>query len=156
MLRMPSSLEPRNCLLHLWTSLERKWIQPKFSPMATVCFLNPELRHQEGTTSWCSARQNWSTERTFHSPQCAEEMSQKETWSNSRSLPTRFNISWFAMSKLPGPRRSPSRWTNERRNTTSIAHPLRSSKDLGKIGTSHWTNQAEMHRWNSDQTSEKH
>ena len=34
MLRMPSLLESRNCLLHLRTSLERKRIQPKFSPMA--------------------------------------------------------------------------------------------------------------------------
>ena len=30
MLRMPSLLESRNSLLHLWTSLERKRIQPKF------------------------------------------------------------------------------------------------------------------------------
>ena len=29
MLRMLSLLESRNCLLHLWTSLERKGIQPK-------------------------------------------------------------------------------------------------------------------------------
>ena len=96
MLRMPSLFESRNCLLHLWTSLKRKWIQPKFSPMATGCFLNPELRHQEGATSWCSARQNWGTETAFRGPQCAEEMSQKEFWWNSRSLPTRFNILWFA------------------------------------------------------------
>ena len=47
-------------------------------------------------TSRCSARQNWSTEKAFHSPQCAEEMSQKEIRRNSRSLSTRFNISWFA------------------------------------------------------------
>ena len=35
----------------------------------------------------CSARQNWSTERAFHSPQCSKEMSRKEIWRNSRSLP---------------------------------------------------------------------
>ena len=29
---------------------------PSFSPMATGRFLNPELRHQEGATSRCSAR----------------------------------------------------------------------------------------------------
>ena len=63
-----------------------------FSPMATGCFLNPELRHQEGATSWCSARQNCGTERAFHCPQCSEEMNQKETL-NSRSFPTRSNIS---------------------------------------------------------------
>ena len=40
------------------TYLERKRIQPTFSQMATGCFLNPELRHQKGTTSWCSARQS--------------------------------------------------------------------------------------------------
>ena len=96
MLRMPSLLESRNSLSHLWTSLERKWIKPKFSPMATGCFLNPELRHQKGATSWCSARQNWGTEGAFRGPPCAEEMSQKEISRNSRSLPMRFNISWFA------------------------------------------------------------
>ena len=88
MLRMPSLLESRNSLLHLWTSLERKRIQPNFSPMATACLLNPELRHQEGATSWCSARQNWSTERAFRGPQCEEEM--------SNNNPARSNVSWFA------------------------------------------------------------
>ena len=87
MLRMPSELEWRNCLLHLWTSLQRKWSRPTFSTMAAGCFLNRELRYQAGATSWCSARQNWSTERAFHSPQCSKEMSRKEIWRNSRSLP---------------------------------------------------------------------
>ena len=57
MLRKLSLLESRNSLLHLWTSLERKRIQPTCSPMATGCFLNPALRHQKGATSWCSVRQ---------------------------------------------------------------------------------------------------
>ena len=56
MLRMPSLLESRNCLLHLWTSLERKWSQQICSPMEIGRFLNRELRYQEGTTSWCSAK----------------------------------------------------------------------------------------------------
>ena len=43
MLRMPSLLESRNSLLHVWTSLEGKQIQPKFSPLPTGCFLNPAL-----------------------------------------------------------------------------------------------------------------
>ena len=58
-------------------------------------------------------------------------------------------------SKLAGPRRSASRWINWHRKTIPIAHPLRSTRDIRKTGISHWTNQAEMHRWNSDQTSEK-
>ena len=95
MLRM-LFLESRNSLLHLWTSLGWKRIQPKFSPMATGCFLNPALRHQKRETLWCSARQNWGTERAFLGPQRAGEMCQKECWWNSRSLPTRFRKSWFA------------------------------------------------------------
>ena len=95
-LRMPYLLESRNCLLHLRTSLERKWSQPTFSPMAIGRFLNQELRYQEGATSRSSARQNWSTERAIHSPQCSKGMSQKEIWRNSRPLPQRLNISWFA------------------------------------------------------------
>ena len=64
--------------------------------MATGCPLNSALRQQEGVTPWCSARQNWGTKRAPCGPQRAEEMTQKEIWRNSRSLPTRFNISWFA------------------------------------------------------------
>ena len=45
---------------------------------------------------WCSGRQNWGTERAFHSPQCEKEMYQNEFWWNSRSFPARFSISWFA------------------------------------------------------------
>ena len=56
-------------------------------------------------------------------------------------------------SKLAGPRKSASKWTNLYRKITPIAHHLRSSRE-GKNGRSHWTNQAEMHRWNSHQTSE--
>ena len=58
-------------------------------------------------------------------------------------------------SKLAGLRRSASRWTNLHRKTAPVAHPLRSSREKRKTGLSHWTNQAEMHRWNFDQTSEK-
>ena len=45
MLGMPSLLESKNSLLHLWTSLEGKRIQPTSSPMAIGCSLNPEVRH---------------------------------------------------------------------------------------------------------------
>ena len=41
-------------------------------------FLNPELRHQEGASSWLSARQSLGTERAFRGPQRAKEMSPKE------------------------------------------------------------------------------
>ena len=41
------SLETRSDLLHLWTSLEGKQIQPTFEPMAIGCSLNPELRHKK-------------------------------------------------------------------------------------------------------------
>ena len=48
MLRMPSLLESRNCLLHLWTSLWRKWSQSKFSPMATGCSPIPHYVMRKG------------------------------------------------------------------------------------------------------------
>ena len=64
--------------------------------MASGCSLNPELRHQEGATTWCSARQNRSTERAFCGPHRAEEMYQKELLWNSLSFLTISIISWFA------------------------------------------------------------
>ena len=78
MLRMLPLLESRSDLMHLWTSLGRKRIQPQFSPMATGCSLNSALRHQEGKTPRCSVRQNWTTQRAFCGPQRAEEMYPKE------------------------------------------------------------------------------
>ena len=58
-------------------------------------------------------------------------------------------------SKLAGPSRSASRWTSWRRKISPTAHPLRSTRDIRKTVISYWTNQAEMHRRNSDQTSEQ-
>ncbi len=155
MLRMPSLLESRNNPLHLWTSLGWKRIQPNFSPVATGSSLNSGLRHQKGSTSWCSERQDWGTERAFRGPQRAEEMYQKQFWWNSRSFPNEIQNIVIRNSKLAGPRRSASRRINWHRKTTPTAHPLRSMRDIRTTGKSHWTNQAEMHRWNSDQTSEQ-
>ena len=95
-------------LLHLWTSLERKRIQPTFSPR---CFLLPEQRHQEGMTSWCSARQNSGTERAFRGPQCAEEMSQKRNLTEFTIASNEIQHIVIRNSKLAGLRRSASRWT---------------------------------------------
>ena len=75
-------------------------------------FLYPASLHQEGATSWCSARQNWGTEKAFHSHKARRRCLKKKFWRNSRSLPTRFNISWFRSSKLAGLRRRALRWTN--------------------------------------------
>ena len=68
MIRMPSLLESRTNLLHLWTSLDWKRIQPTCSPMATGCFLNPALRHQKRATSWCSARQKLKHKKSISWP----------------------------------------------------------------------------------------
>ena len=100
------------------------------------------LRHHEGATSWCSARQNWGTGRAFHSPFCTEEMSQKLIWINSRSLPTTFNTSWSTTQNWMD-------WGEVHRDgqistgKTPIAQRLRSFQFFKKIGISHWTNQAE-------------
>ena len=58
-------------------------------------------------------------------------------------------------SKLAGPRRSASRWTNWHRKTTPTVYPEMISRDIKNSGISHKTNRARMHRWNSDQTSEQ-
>ena len=64
---MPSLLESRNSLLHLWTSLERKRIQPTSSPMKIGCSLNLALRHHHGfpTRQKLKHRKSilWSTTR---------------------------------------------------------------------------------------------
>ena len=126
MLRMPSKLEWRNCLLHLWTSLQRKWSQPTFSTMAAGYFLNRELRYQEGATSRCSARQNW-----IHSLQCSKEMSRKEIWRNSRSFLKKKKTQQDRDSQLK------IGWTEEtciaNRKIIPIVHCLESSRDIGKL-----------------------
>ena len=58
-------------------------------------------------------------------------------------------------SKLAGPRRSASQWIIWHRKTNPIAHPLRNMRDIGKTGKSHRTDQAKMHRCDSDQSSEQ-
>ena len=149
-LRMPSFLESRNCLSLLWTSLERKWSQPTFSSMAIGRFLNRELRHQEGATSWCSARQNWSTERAFHSPQYNKNFDgiHDRFLKHSTYLDSQLKIGWteetcIAMNKLA-------------QENHSFCPLLEEFERYRKNGISHWTNQEDMHQWNSDQTSEKH
>ena len=47
---------------------------------------------------------------------------------------------------LAGPRRSASQWINWRRKTTPTAYPLRNMRGIRKIGISHRTNRARMHR----------
>ena len=148
------------CLLYwnqeivLRTSLGWKRIHPKFSPMATGCFLNPALRHQKGATSWCSARQNWGRNSSSWPTMRGGDVS-KRILMNFTIASNEIQYIVIRNSKLAGPRRSASRWINWHKKTIPVAHPLRSTRDLRKTGTSHWTNQAETHRWNSDQTSEK-
>ena len=158
MLRMPPLLESRNSLLHLWASLERKWIQATSSPMAIGCSLNPEPCHQEGAISWCSSWENWRTEGALHSPWCKKEKRwiKRVFLRNSRLLSERFTISWRAT-------RSWSDWSKMYRDgrvgaerISPIAHHPRSLKDFRKTGLSLWTHVAQMHWWNSDRTSAKH
>ena len=96
MLRMPSLLESRNCLLHLWASLGRESIQPRYPPMDIGSSLNPELCHWETATSWQSSWADWRTNKTPYCPYFEKEMHQQGFWKNSRPLPERFNISWIA------------------------------------------------------------
>ena len=64
-------------------------------------------------------------------------MSQKEVWRNSRSLPRRFNISWLATQNWLD-------WGEVHHNgqigkrKQFVAHPLRSSGNIGRIGIPHW------------------
>ena len=102
MFSMSSLLEAMSDLLHLRTLLGWKRIQKKVSKTKLGCSLYPALRNQEGTTSWCSARQNWRTERVLYRFQRVEEMSIKSWRSrrtlprNSRSFSKRSSLSWIA------------------------------------------------------------
>ena len=91
MLRMPSLLELRHRLLHLWASLERESIQPRYPPMAVGSSLNPELCHHEGATSWQSSWEDWRTNKTLCCPEWKKQMHQQEFSRSSRSLSERFN-----------------------------------------------------------------
>ena len=146
MLRMPSLLESRSDLLHLWPSLERKWIQPTSSPTTSsrrgdlVVLGTTKLKHRKSTM--CP---------TMRGGDVSKRILMEFT---IVSYETQYIVT--RNSTLAGPRRSACQWINWHTKTTPTAHPLRRMRDVGKTGKSHWTNQAEMHRWNSDQTSEKH
>ena len=83
-------------------------------------------------------------------------MSQNEIWWNLRSLPTRSNISWFATENWLDRREVHRDGQISTGRPLPLSRRLWSSRDIGNIGISHRTNQAVMHRWNSDQTSEKY
>ena len=67
---------------------------PNFKPMATGCPFNHALRHQEGATPWCSARQNRSTERAFCGPQRAEEIVSKRIMMEFTIVSSHLKIGW--------------------------------------------------------------
>ena len=125
------------CLLH-WNQgivycicrhlLTKSEVSQKFSPTATVSFLNRELLCREGAISRCSARQNWSTERAFCVPHCAEEMFQKEFGWNSRSFPTRRSA--FVMDELV--------------QAIVFSYHMRNMRDIERIVISHWRNHREF------------
>ena len=153
---MPSLLESRNCLLHLWTFLCWKRIQPQFWPMTTGCSLNPAPRYFKKGDIVVLGKAKLRYKKSISWPQCAEEMSPKK---NFKGIHDRFQRdSTYRDSQLQ------IGWTEEKciEMDKFAQEPLvlpifwgvREKRE--KLAMSHWTNQAEMHRSNSDQTSEKH
>ena len=138
MLRMPSLLESRSDLLHLWTSLGWKRIQPQFYSMATGCSLNSALRHQEGETPRCSARQNRRTERAFCGAQRAGDMYQKRVMMEFTIASNETKSIVNRNSKLAGPSKSASKWTSWHRKTTPTVYPEMNSRYFQNIGISHY------------------
>ena len=150
MLRMLSLRESRNYLLNLWTSLERNWNQPTFSSMAVRRFLNRELRHQEGATSRCSARKNWSTERAFKPTMLEGDVSKKKYegihdrfLKDSTYRAPQLKIGWteetcIAMEKLAQENQSycplPEEFERYRKNGISHA-PMKLRSDFSEAAT---------------------
>ena len=106
----------------------------------------PHCVIKKRTTPWCSARQNWSTERAFRGPHAVDI----GFWWNSRSFPTSIVIRNF---KLAGWRRNASRWTSWHKKTTPTVKTKRNLRDIKDSGISHWTNRARKRRCDFDQTS---
>ena len=80
-------------------------------------------------------------------------MLQKRNLKNSRSLPTRFKHIVICSSKLDcGEVYRDGEGSTGRSILFRLGWGVR---NIGKLGLSHWSGQAEMHRWNSDQISEK-
>ena len=151
MLRKPSLLESRN----LTMALERNWSQPTFSPMAIGRSLNPALRHQE----WCDLVVLGTAELKHRKSILWSKMLEgdvsKRNLKEFTIVSNEIQYIVFRNSKLAGQRRSALQWIDWHRKTNPTAHLMRSMREASKTGTSRWTNQAEMHRWNSDQTSEQ-
>ena len=154
MLRMPFILESRSDLLHLWTS----WL--KANPVKILVNGDWMLSPSRTTSSRRGDPTVLGTAKPTHRKSISWAITRgrdvsKRILKEFTIVSNEIQYIVIRNSKLAGPRRSASRWTSWHRKTTPTAHPLRNMRDIGKSGMSHWKNQAEMHRWDSDQTSEQ-
>ena len=120
----PSLLESRSDLLHLWTTLGRKRIQPIVDQKRLDVLSIPHYVIKKERPPRCSARQNWSTERAF----CGRDASER--------ILMEIAIASYEMhyivtrnSKLARPRRSASQWIKWHKKTTPIGYPMRNIRD---------------------------
>ena len=109
------------CFLY-WTS----------SPMAIGCSLNPELCHQEGATSWCSACKIEAQKEHFIAHNLRRDISKR--------VLKKFTIAFRKIqdfvirnSKLVGLRKSASRWTRARRKISPIVCRKTSTLDIKEM-----------------------
>ena len=96
MLRMPSLLESRSDLLHLWTSLGCKRIQSIFCQWRLDALSIPHYVIKKERLYGARHGKTDAQKEHFVRSQRAEKMYQKDFWWNSRSFPTRSSLSWFA------------------------------------------------------------
>ena len=104
--------------------------------MASGCFSIPHYVIKNG---WLRGARHGKTEaqEQFFWPTTRGGDVSKRIWWNSRTLPARFSFSWFATQNWldRGEVHRDGYW---HRRTFPFAHPLRSTREIRKIGISHW------------------
>ena len=131
MLRMPSLLESRSDLLHLWTSLSWKRIQSTFWRLDAL-----SIPHYVIKKGWPRGARHGKigAQKEHFIAHNARRRCIKKIFGGIHDRFIQFVVT--RNSKLAGPRRSASQWINWHRKTTPAAHPLRNVRDIGKTGIS--------------------
>ena len=137
---MPSLLESRSDLLHLWSSLGWERIQPQFQWRLDALSIPHYVTKKERLHGARHGKTEAQTEQFVAHD--ARKRCIKRILKEFTIVSNEIQYIVIRNSTLDGLRRSSSQWINWHRKTTPTAYPMRNMRDIKNIGISHWTNRA--------------